>query len=199
MGRLDASKRATDPPAAPSTVLLLTTDANGTVGGGCADATQMLVDRTVSNEAISPFAYYYNVTGTSSYLTVGDNLFSASFGFDAGTGADSYKGQAFNTLKQHGQSGRSTGTHLANRTRSSVAPVSQTLSIGFNLASVPSATQVTVTLAKPSGELVTATCSSSPCSITADSLQGAHSYLLQYKSSGGAVLASGSYQLAQVQ
>lgn len=67
--------------------------------------------------------------------------------------------------------------------------LNRTIFIGFNLASVPNAARVNVTLTEPSGTKVSATCTSSPCAVTADARQGDHLVQLTYLSASGAALA----------
>ncbi len=67
--------------------------------------------------------------------------------------------------------------------------VNRTLHVGFALASVPNATQVRLTLTKPDGTTVQATCASSPCSIVGDARQANHLLEVEFLSAGSAVLA----------
>ncbi len=69
--------------------------------------------------------------------------------------------------------------------------MSRTLWVSFNLAGVPQATQVRITLAQPSGITVTQTCSAPPCAVQGDARQGNHVAQLVYLSAGGQPLASG--------
>ncbi|MGH9455877.1 MAG: hypothetical protein ACRD2O_18125, partial [Terriglobia bacterium] len=69
--------------------------------------------------------------------------------------------------------------------------VNRTLYVSFNLASVPNATQVKVTLTEPDGAVVTGTCSSSPCAVETDARQGNDAGQTAYLSATGAVLALG--------
>ncbi len=70
------------------------------------------------------------------------------------------------------------------------APVSRTLEVGFNLTPVTNATKARVTLTKPDGTTVTATCATSPCAIIADAREANHLLLIEYLSAGNVVLAA---------
>jgi hypothetical protein len=75
------------------------------------------------------------------------------------------------------------------------AAMNRTLYVGFNLASVPAATQVRLTLTKPDGTTAQTTCTSSPCSITSDAREGDHLLVLDYLSAAGPVLATSTRRL----
>jgi hypothetical protein len=62
--------------------------------------------------------------------------------------------------------------------------------VGFSPANVPNATAVRVTTTAPSGEIVQASCSASPCTVAIDDRQGDHIFHLEYLSASGAVLAA---------
>ncbi len=70
------------------------------------------------------------------------------------------------------------------------APIARTLEVGFNLTPITNATKARVTLTKPDGTTVTATCTTSPCSIVADAREANHLLLIEYLSAGNAVLAA---------
>jgi hypothetical protein len=77
--------------------------------------------------------------------------------------------------------------------------VNRTLYFDFNLASVPGATQVRVTLTEPSGAVVTQTCSGSPCAAVADARQGVVVGQLTYLSAAGSPLTMGDPTILAVQ
>ena len=61
--------------------------------------------------------------------------------------------------------------------------------VPFNLAGVPKADRVQMTVMQPSGARTTYSCSSSPCSVNVDKRQGKHLVQIKYLSASGAVLA----------
>ncbi len=76
--------------------------------------------------------------------------------------------------------------------------VSRTLYVGFNLSSVPRAAKVQIALTYPSGAVVNAECTSSPCLVAADARQGDHLMQLKYLSASGATLAVQDATVAKV-
>ena len=79
------------------------------------------------------------------------------------------------------------------------AVVNRTILSAFNLSAVPNATQARLTLTKPDGSTVQATCSSSPCSVIADARQGTHLLQIAYLSGTGAILALGEQTRIRVE
>lgn len=67
---------------------------------------------------------------------------------------------------------------------------SELMYIGANLQAVPGAASIRIVATAPSGQIATAQCSSAPCAIAVDRLQGDPLVSIQYLSSSGAVLAS---------
>ena len=61
-------------------------------------------------------------------------------------------------------------------------------SIPFDLATVPGAERVQMTVTQPSGAAKSYTCSSSPCTVTVDKRQGKHLIKIEYLSATGALL-----------
>lgn len=179
---------------------ILMPDAEGTFGRDCFSTDNLRDNRANNNEAISPFGYLASqrVPGYVEIQERGDDMFSATFARDTGPGADGYFGRMDYNYKQYGQSHRSAGGYLANRTGTVGTKVDYPLVVGFNLASVPGATQLRVTLRKPTGATVQSTCASSPCVVTADRRQGNHNLTLEYLSAAGKVLATSEQIGAEV-
>ena len=71
-------------------------------------------------------------------------------------------------------------------------------SIAFNLGSTPGATAARVVVTQPSGSTNAFSCSSSPCTISADARQGAHWYTVQYLNAAGAVISVANPELLEV-
>jgi len=67
--------------------------------------------------------------------------------------------------------------------------VLQTASINTNFNGIAGAASVRVTVRSPSGAAAEYDCTSSPCIISVDRRQGAHTYTLEYRSGSGGVLA----------
>jgi hypothetical protein len=64
------------------------------------------------------------------------------------------------------------------------------ISVGFNLSSVPNAVDVQVTILKPDGrELAPVICTSSPCAVPVDARQPEHLYKVAYRGADGKVLS----------
>ncbi len=73
------------------------------------------------------------------------------------------------------------------------------MNVGFKLSGVPNAAKVRVNYTQPDGTLVTHTCTTSPCTVTADAREGNHIVTLDYLTSGDVVIVSTSQTLATVQ
>ena len=81
-----------------------------------------------------------------------------------------------------------------------VAPaINRTVSASFTLASVANAATFVAVVTSPSGAQTTVTCSSSPCSVSADARQGAHVVQWQYRGTGGQILAQSDPVVVTVQ
>lgn len=65
----------------------------------------------------------------------------------------------------------------------------QKVFIPFNLAGVPKADHVEMTVMQPSGVRMTVSCSSSPCPVTVDKRQGKHLVQINYLSASGSLVA----------
>lgn len=92
--------------------------------------------------------------------------------------------------KNWGQGSGAVGaqTELAWRLGGFSAPVNRTVSVGFNLSSVPGATGVTLTVTKPDGTQTQTSCSVSPCQLVLDHREGTHLVTTRYVSSSGSTL-----------
>ena len=81
-----------------------------------------------------------------------------------------------------------------------VLPVqNRALVVSFDLAGVPHATHVSITVTLPSGAVTTTTCSSSPCTVNGDARQGTDLIVVAYRSASNAVLAMGDPLIVVVQ
>jgi hypothetical protein len=77
-----------------------------------------------------------------------------------------------------------------------VAPAApQDVQISFNLAGVPQAVDARVVVTAPSAAVAATVCTGSPCTVTIDRRQGAHWVQIEYRDSGGRVLARGEPEL----
>lgn len=164
-------------------------------GTGCVDAQGLYDSRAQNNTVAHVLGMAYRLTGTTAFLTRGDQMFGATFGYHSGASSDWWKGLGDTTSgtpgKQYGQSYRSSGWYLADRLGSAAvpAPVLQTRRVGGLISSVPNATQLRVVLTYPSGASTTTTSATSPVSVSVDAQQGAHRMVVEYLSAGNAVLA----------
>ncbi len=164
-------------------------------GQGCADLDGLTNSRSQNNTVPHAYGYLYLNGQGSTYKTTGDLLFSSDFGYLFGPGADQYNGLAASTVnngKEYGQAFRSSGHYLAYSTGTVPTVTPLTLYVGARLAGVPNATKYRVTITAPDGAVTTNTCTSSPCTVTADSQQGNSRQLIEYLTTGGTVLASTS-------
>ncbi len=71
--------------------------------------------------------------------------------------------------------------------------------VGFNLATIPGASQVRVTILAPSGRERTALCNTAPCRTQVDARQGDHLWKMDYLSAAGSVVAPGEFSRLTVQ
>lgn len=179
--------------------------AGGDQGTGCSD-TPTLKDQRQQNSLVIPTpGFAYLTGGLSASLARGDDMFSATYGFWTGTGADGGTGLGETTSangKFYGQSFRNV-TYLVNRlgpSAASITAVPVSISVGFRLADIPTATKVRVTLTKPDGTTSVNTCTSSPCSVTGDSTQGNKAMLLlEYLNVSDVVKSTGQQQRITIQ
>jgi len=79
------------------------------------------------------------------------------------------------------------------------SPVNRTVSASFNLGSVAHATSFAAVVTLPSGAQSTATCSTSPCSVSADARQGSPVVQWRYLGAGGQILAQSDPLVMTVQ
>jgi hypothetical protein len=102
-------------------------------------------------------------------------------------------GNPFNLAKNYAEGPGVPGSdnELAWRLGPIAGPTTRMLPIGFDLASVPAATHVTMTVTQPNGVSTTTTCLTSPCTVTADARQGDHLVLIHYRGANNTVLKAG--------
>ena len=72
--------------------------------------------RAGNNTIMHALGYLYSVTGQTRYRDAGDDMFAATFGNSVGPLADQYYGRADSSMKQYGQSFRTSDAYLALRT-----------------------------------------------------------------------------------
>jgi hypothetical protein len=183
---------------------------NGSDGCRCASLNSNCSSATASREnmgeAIGELAQAYVDAPSSSLQAAIDNVFNACYskfptdpGYD-GTYCQDYDplNNGFFWLTNNGKwlgfmlgVGRNAGWP-SGRQGGVAPPVRRAVAVGFDLTSVPQSTQVVVTLTEPAGNIVQATCSTSPCLIQADTTQGSPLITISYLSAAGAVLATSS-------
>ena len=176
----------------------------------CSGGNVFSISRDYAVETLVGFSRQYAMSGSSTDKTRTDTLYNAAYaapGFATPMTTDpnfadllgccdvftqtKYYGQVFSL----GQAASWPAVRVGG-----VAPAdNRDIPVAFNLASIPNATKVTVTLISPNGTAQSVTCNSSPCSVTGDARQGNHLIQLQYKSAGNVVLATGEQQVATVQ
>lgn len=86
------------------------------------DRDQIQDGRALNNTIIHAFGYGYALTGNEAYKRAGDDMFAATFGAGRGPGADEFWGRADTSMKQYGQSFRSSGSYLAYRQHTAAEP-----------------------------------------------------------------------------
>ncbi|HVO98178.1 MAG TPA: hypothetical protein VMT15_08935 [Bryobacteraceae bacterium] len=181
---------------------------NGSDGCRCASLNSNCSSATASREnmgeTLGELAQAYVNAPSTALQSAIDNVFNACYskypsnpGYD-GTYCQDYDG--FFWLTNNGKwlgfmlgMGRNAGWPSGRQGGAAPARKRQA-SVGFNLASVPRATQVQVTLIEPAGNVVHATCSTSPCSVETDTTQGNPLVTITYLSAEGTVLATSSEQ-----
>jgi hypothetical protein len=161
-------------------------------------------------------SWYDAQGGSESAIAWGDLAYGSCFGNPAYTSAGAYSASDGNTCDSgngnlndasiHG--GKWTGfffgmgmAHEWPAVRlGGVAPaINRTVSASFTLASVANAATFVAVVTSPSGAQTTVTCSSSPCSVSADARQGAHVVQWQYRGTGGQILAQSDPVVVTVQ
>ena len=167
-----------------------------------------MVDQRSENQPVSwLWGYMYATTGNSSWLTHGDIVFGRTFGAGGtGTNVDAGYGSFIQARSQGADAqgkeiGEATGNgagsaYLAWRLGGVATLTTTSVSVGFSLAGVSSAAKIRVTITVPSGTTYTNTCTSSPCVVSSvDTRQGAAGRMVvEYLTSGNAVLATGDSQ-----
>jgi hypothetical protein len=172
--------------------------------------------RTLSAEVIRGVGAAYVASGDTALRDFGDTLFSAMFS-KPGTGGPNPDGSYLGDLEDGsgfymtgippiGQAPKWFGLFFGfgdgaawpgYRVGGPQQIVNNQLKVGFNMASIPGAEKVRVSVTAPSGRIIQAECSVSPCSVATDARQG-HSLIgIQYLSGPGSVLASTSLPIIQ--
>ncbi len=170
-------------------------------GNGCNDVDGLTNSRSQNNTVSHVYGYLFLAGQGSTYQTTGNLIFSADYGYLYGPGADQYNGLAASTAnsgKEFGQAFRSSGHYLAYNTGTTPAVTPLTLYVGAKLSSIPTAAKYRVTITAPSGAVTTNTCTTSPCAVNADSQQGNSLELIEYLTSGNALITSTSRMIAFV-
>jgi hypothetical protein len=180
---------------------------NGSTGG-CTGAENcdypprlQMGSRTLANAIPEAYGYVYAITGNTTYLTMGDNLFSANYGGSGGgPGADGGSGNFVDLIIYGvGASGKEYGftagagnaqSYLAYRQRSSASATGRSVPVSFSLIGVTNVSSVRIRVTRPSGWQSDVVCSSSPCSVAVDPRQGNHLLRKEYLSAVGKVLAA---------
>jgi hypothetical protein len=177
----------------------------GRIFGGCEPdpntAPGCVGDSSLNAEAQSTIALVYQANPTVANKLYGDQYYAAGWGNAAYTTGGVETSATYNSyFTQDGflAGGKWPGfyfgmgmTHQWPAVRlGGVAPEqSRALPVAFNLASVATATQVTIRVTAPSGAKSQITCSTSPCMVKIDGRQGQHLVRLEYKNKSGLVLA----------
>lgn len=191
-------------------------------------------DRALINTTTGAFGHYYEVTGDSTYLAYGNELFSAAYGGaadgpggsdpPAGPGADGltagnyidalppcntasppcggYGISTYNVYSKGWAQGSGSGGASAFLGYSTTASPANTVSIGLSVKidAVTNAAKVRYTITSPDGTTATTTCTTSPCTVTADARQaGVALVTIEYLDTGNNVLATGIPQAIPIQ
>ncbi len=164
--------------------------------------------RFLNGEAMNVFSAAYLLSGNAAYKTQGDQMFSAMWAHSEGEigydgidlGAELDYALSVKKAKDFGFVwGIGLGSAWpAARLGSSQYVPDRTVTIAFDLASVPRTAEVRLTLTKPDGTTAQVTCSTAPCAVHADPTKGDCLVELRYLSAEGAVLATGRRILLHV-
>jgi hypothetical protein len=155
-----------------------------------------LAQRFLAGEIFGGMALSYGHNPDATQKTAIDTMYGGLFGGSGGPGADaSYLAGYYpvtNKAKDFGFPWGWGGSYKwpAARLGGVATLVTRTYQIPFRLASVPTADRIRVTVTAPTAKTAIVTCTTSPCSITADTRQGNHSYQVDYLL-GSTVLAPG--------
>lgn len=176
-----------------------------------ATPTRGMTLRTIAGPVHELAGWMYAQTGTASYLTIGDDLFSANLAYGVGPGEDGGSGN-FNDYEVYGIAtakgkyfGETLGAggatqYLAARVGGLAPEDSVNVSLNTKIDSVTNATKVKYTITSPSGTTSTTTCTSSPCTVTADARQsGVALVTIEYLDNSNNVLAIGLPQEITIQ
>jgi len=178
-----------------------TLDATGGFVGcetGTSNMDALYVTRDYNYEIQGTYGYAYRLTGTAAIKTRADTMFGRSYGASDGFHGTWAQIGANNAERIHNQALVHGDSYLVDRLPSadaSTAPVSRSISVSGNLASVLNATQLRITVTLPNGATSTNTCTASSCAVTGDAQQGQHRYVVEFLSAGDAVLARSDPQI----
>ena len=157
--------------------------------------------RVLTAEVSPSLRAKYEAVPTPTVKTWGDTAYGSIWGYAPYTTGGVYSDSNYvryensdNSLAAYKWTGFFFGMGMAHQWPAvrlgGVEPaIDRSISVNFNLASVPNATQFQITLTKPSGAQIVQACPTSPCIITGDARQGAHLMRWQYLDGSGRVLA----------
>ncbi len=155
-------------------------------GAGCSGGADAVYGgRDINTEIVSAYGYAFRLTGDNNIRARGDDIFGATYGATDGFHAQWAWRQSSNRPKFNGQNLCCNDSYLVDRLGAAQAATTATnitAYVGVNLASVPGAIEVRVTVRKPDQSTTQTTCTASPCAVNWDSQQGRASYKAQYRS-----------------
>jgi len=165
------------------------------------DPNNLRLARDTAHTMMSTMGYAYRLTGNQAIKTRGDQMFGFTFG-----GTDpfvaSWNAPFTNHPRRfHNQALCCSDSYLVDRltaAEADITPADLALRFAFRKENIPGTQDVRLTLTRPDGSQQTATCSSSPCSLTGNRIQGQHRIVMEYLSSSGAVLARSESTAAAV-
>jgi len=177
-----------------------TLDATGGFGEcltASSDPNNLRSVRDTAQSMMATMGYTYRLTSDADIKTRGDAMFGYTFGGTGPFHASWSFREAGNPQRNHNMA-LTSDSYLVDRLSeadASTTAQNRTLSIAGNIASVTNAAKMRATLTLPSGATAANTCASSPCAVTADAQQGRHRLVVEYLSSGDAVLARSDPQI----
>jgi hypothetical protein len=159
---------------------------------------------------------YEAQNGSPASVSWGDVVYGSCFGNPAYTTGGLYAASDGNTCDSSNGNLNDTSIHAgkwtgfffgmgmahqwpAMRLGGVSSPVNRTVTASFNLGSVANATGFAAVVTFPSGAQSTVTCSTSPCSVSADARQGSPVVQWRYLGAGGRILAQSDPAVMTVQ
>lgn len=85
--------------------------------------------------------------------------------------------------------------YLADRLGGSVGPMSRQVAVAFDLAAVPNAATLVVSVKNPDGSVSSNSCSTSPCLVSVAAREGMTEISLAYESLTGSVLSTSTQKV----